>query len=194
MRVASWRTGFLTAIISAGTLPALLSARPDAPARAMFGGGPDRNQVNTADKNLPTTWSVEKGKQKNVKWVAELGSQSYGGPVVCGGRVFVGTNNQKPRDPAVKDDKGIVMAFRASDGGFLWQAVHDKLPNPQENDWPQQGVASTPAVEGDRLWYVSNRCELVCASTAGKAGKAEILWRLDMFKDLQVWPLFLANC
>ena len=47
-------------------------------------------------KGLPTTWDVKTGK--NVKWVAELGSQSYGNPVVAGGVVLVGTNNEAMRD------------------------------------------------------------------------------------------------
>ena len=36
------------------------------------------------------------------------------------------------------------MAFRASDGKFLWQATHDKLPAGRVNDWPLQGICSTP--------------------------------------------------
>jgi len=31
--------------------------------------------------------------QKNIKWAARLGSQSYGSPVVANGKIFVGTNN-----------------------------------------------------------------------------------------------------
>jgi outer membrane protein assembly factor BamB len=87
------------------------------------------------------------------------------------------------------------MCFRESDGGFLWQILHEKLPDTQQNDWPQQGVASTPAVDGDRVYYVSNRCELVCAGTEPAAGQASppIHWRLDMVKDLQVFPRYLAN-
>ena len=75
----------------------------------MWGGTPDRNMVSTM-KGLPTTWDVK--TKKNVKWVAELGSQAYGNPVVAGGMVFVGTNNEGPRDPNVKGDKGVLMAFR----------------------------------------------------------------------------------
>ena len=59
----------------------------------MWGGTPDRNMVSNM-KGLPTEWDVK--TKKNVKWVAELGSQSYGNPVVAGGMVFVGTNNEKP--------------------------------------------------------------------------------------------------
>ena len=46
----------------------------------MWGGSPDRNMVSDAT-GLPTTWDVKTGK--NVKWVASLGSQSYGNPVVA---------------------------------------------------------------------------------------------------------------
>jgi outer membrane protein assembly factor BamB len=179
------------------------------PAVAMFGGTPARNMVNTTAKDLPDDWNIKEGERKNVKWAVALGSMAYGGPVIAGGKVFVGTNNNKPRDPKIKGDKGVVMCFREADGEFLWQAVHDKLPNTSENDWPDQGVASAPAVEGQRLYYVSNRCELICADTEGfydgkndgvqdepSQGKqdADIVWRLDMMKELGVYPHYLANC
>ena len=38
----------------------------------------------------------------------------------------------------------------------------------------QAGVASSPGVDGERLYYVNNRWELVCADVAGDAGKAKI--------------------
>src|ERR1700682_2342623 len=84
-----------------------------------------RNPVNTHDKNIPVEWSSEEGQRKNIKWMARLGKVTYGGPVIAGGKIFVGTNNDAPRDPAVKGDHGIIMCFRESDGQFLWQAVHD---------------------------------------------------------------------
>ena len=59
------------------------------------------------------------------------------------------------------------MAFDATDGEFLWQAAHAKLPAGRVNDWPLQGICSTPAVEGDRVYYVSNRAEVVAADTEG---------------------------
>jgi hypothetical protein len=62
------------------------------PATGRCGGGtPDRNMVSNM-KGLPLDWDVK--TKKNVKWVADLGSQSYGNPVVAGGMVFVGTNNE----------------------------------------------------------------------------------------------------
>jgi outer membrane protein assembly factor BamB len=177
-----------------------------APPRAdwpMLGGSLSRNMANADARNVPSDWRVAWNKvrvfdaagSRNVKWVAKLGSRTYGGPVVAGGRLFVGTNNLAPRDPKIKGDKGILMCFDAATGRFLWQAVHDKL-SAQVNDWPREGMASSPSVAGDFLYYVSNRCELVCARAAGKAGTAEadILWRLDMMKELNVFPHNLANC
>jgi len=50
----------------------------------MWGGTPDRNMVSNM-KGLPTEWDIK--TKKNVKWVAKLGSQAYGNPVVADGKV-----------------------------------------------------------------------------------------------------------
>src|SRR6058998_912279 len=97
----------------------------------MWGGTPDRNMVSNM-KGLPVQWDIK--TKKNVKWVAKLGSQSYGNPVVAGGMVFVGTNNENPRDPQQAGDRGVLMVFRESDGEFLWQQTHAKLPSGRAND------------------------------------------------------------
>lgn len=172
----------------------------------MWGGTPDRNMISNM-KGLPTTWEVK--TKKNVKWVAQLGSQTYGNPVVAGGQVYVGTNNEGVRDPKVTGDKGILMAFRESDGEFLWQAVSDKLAAGRVNDWPYQGVCSSPLVEGDKLYYVTNRAELVALDTKGmRDGKndgpfvdeklkgekdADVLWKFDMMEEVGSLPHNMAN-
>ena len=60
------------------------------------------------------------------------------------------------------------------------------------NDWPKQGICSTCNVDGNRVYYVSNRCELVCADVEGgqrrHAASGKILWKLDMIKELGVFP------
>jgi outer membrane protein assembly factor BamB len=166
----------------------------------MLGGSIDRNAVNTADKGIPQDFGVAKGKEKNVKWKAVLGSNAYGGPTIAGGRIFIGTNNAKPRDPKIEGDKGVLLCLRESDGEFLWQIVHDKLDF-SALDGEYLGIASSPAVDGDHLYYVSNRCELVCADVKGdpdKPGKGKIVWSLDMIKEFNVYPGGLqgglANC
>jgi outer membrane protein assembly factor BamB len=186
---------------------------PDWP---MFGGTNQRNLVNLTDKGVPTEWSVEESKEQHIKWSAKLGDKAYGGPIIADGKVFIGTNNKSPRNPRDVDkdgqpiDKGIVMCFNEADGKFLWQAVHDKLGEVgRVQDWPGEGICSSPVVEGKRLWYVSNRCEVICATTEGLgSGKnegvtdekykdktdADIVWRYDMIKELNVFPHNLAVC
>ena len=172
----------------------------------MWGGTAQRNMIS-AMKNLPASWDVKTGK--NIKWKAQIGSTSYGNPVVADGKVFLGTNNENPRNPEIEGDKGVLMCFRESDGKFLWQAVTDKLESGSENDFPDQGVCSSPAVEGKRVYYVSNRGELVCLDTEGfMDGKndgpfqdevykgptdADIIWKLDMMKELGVYQRNMAN-
>jgi outer membrane protein assembly factor BamB len=157
----------------------------------MWGGTPDRNMVSSM-KGVPTTWDVK--TKKNIKWMAELGSQSYGNPVVAGGVVYVGTNNEGVKDPRVKGDKGVLMAFRESDGEFLWQDANDKLPSGRANDWPFQGVCSSPLIEGDRLYYVSNRCEIRCLDTHGGGDKhSKLIWKFDMMEEVGSQPHNMSN-
>ncbi len=167
----------------------------------MWGNTLTRNMVSDAT-GLPAEWDTDTGL--NVKWVAALGSASYGNPVVADGKIFIGTNNELMRAPDVAGDKGIVMAFRESDGKFLWQMVHDKLESGQVNDWPFQGICSSPTVDGDRLYYVSNRGEVVALDTEGfldgendglftdevRAGEVDgdVVWSFDMIGQLDVFP------
>ena len=180
---------------------------------------------------------------------ADLGSRSYGGPIVAGGKVFVGTNNQAPRDkkhrairtpewgdvitkigdqpvkdsketqeviaglphgkpvectyvskrdgrthtanlPVVPIDLGVLMAFNQADGKFLYQTVFPKLINGQVNDWPLEGLCSAPAFEEGRLYFTSNRCEVVCTN----ADTGAIVWKLDMMAELGVFPHNMTAC
>ena len=172
----------------------------------MWGGTPDRNMVSNM-KGLPIEWDIK--TKKNVKWAAKLGSQSYGNPVVAGGVVFVGTNNEAPRDPKQGGDRGVLMAFRESDGEFLWQQTHEKLASGRANDWPYQGVASSPLVEGTHVYYVSNRGVLWCLDINGfRDGKndgpatdekltgpqdADVIWSFDMMEEVGAYPHNMSN-
>jgi outer membrane protein assembly factor BamB len=198
------RTVFLAAFLVAST--SLGASDPGISDWPMWGGTPDRNMVSNM-KGLPTEWDVK--TKKNIKWVADLGSQSYGNPVVAGGMVFVGTNNELLRDPKQPGDRGVLMAFRESDGEFLWQQAHPKLESGRANDWPFQGVASSPLVENGRLYYVSNRGVVHCLDIQGfrdnendgafKDEKltgqfdADVIWTFDMMEQVGSYPHNLSN-
>ena len=106
---------------------------------------------------------------KNVKWAVKLGSQSYGNPTVYKGKVFVGTNNESPRDPRHVGDRSILMCFDEKTGEFLWQLVVPKLKSGKVNDWELLGLFSSPVVEGKYLFLVTSRCEVLCLDINGMA-------------------------
>lgn len=115
------------------------------------------------------TRSWNQDEQRNIRWIAELGSMTYGSPIAAGERVFVGTNNGAgyiSRYPRFVD-LGCLLSFRESDGAFQWQYSVTKHPGGRIYDWPQQGICSTPVVEEDRLWIVDNRGRVVCLDTEG---------------------------
>ncbi|MEM7203583.1 MAG: PQQ-binding-like beta-propeller repeat protein [Planctomycetota bacterium] len=167
---------------------------------------------NTDDIDMATT--------KNVRWVAKLGSQSYGNPTVAGGRVYVGTNNDVPRDPRFMGDRSCLYCLDEQTGELLWQLNVPKLGTGKVSDWESLGICSSPAIEGDRLYLVTNRCEVMCLDVHGMAngndgpytdegqymagpGKtpmkvegadADILWVTNMIDECGVFPHNITSC
>lgn len=174
-----------------------------------WGGSAKRNNT-PAGKDIPTSWDVDSGE--NIVWSAQVGSQTYGNPVVANGKVLVGTNNGAgyiERYPA-KVDLGCLLCFDDASGDFLWQHSSEKLPTGRVHDWPLQGICCSPLVDGERLWYVTSRGEVVCLDLEGfhdgqndgpftqepneDKNEADIIWRLDMMKDLGVSQHNMCSC
>lgn len=206
-------------VVSLSAAPAPVPKAP-IPSWPMFGGSPARNMVSTTATAYSHVFPVDIDDEKTrvlgnrIKWRAALGGFTSPQPVIVGDRVLIGTNNENPRnnrDFAARNaprDMGVLMCFRASDGTFLWQAVTDMLEAGQVNDWPRTGVCSTPVVEDNRVYYVSNRCEVVCLDLDGFANgndgfqdekyrektDADIIWSFDMISELNVLPHNKAAC
>jgi outer membrane protein assembly factor BamB len=145
---------------------------------SQWGGNSLRNNVPAVDR-APTDWAPgsfnrktgewDKTNAKNIKWIATLGSQTYGNTIVASGKVFLGTNNSHgylKRSPA-DVDLGCLLAFAEKDGQFLWQHSSEKLPTGRVHDWPLMGICSPPLVEGNRLWFVTSRGEVKCLDVEG---------------------------
>ena len=150
-----------------------------------FGQWGSRNMVSP-EKGLPDGFDPKSGT--NVKWAADLGTVCYVTPVVAGGRVFIGTNNRVPRDPRITDDRGILLALDEATGKFLWQLAVPKLKSPIASDTGQHGFFATPTIEGDRLYVVTNRCEVVCLDTAGMANGNDGLFKDEARYLADAWP------
>ncbi len=184
----------------------------------MWGGTPSRNMVSSFKGKMNLDFDLT--AKKNVKWIAQLGSQTYGNPVVADGKIYVGTNNgaeYRPKHKQIKEgdkivddgDRGVLICFNEEDGKFLWQLTRKKLEIGRVQDWMLQGICSVPCIEGDRMWVVTNRCELMCLDTNGfyddendgeikdevdnEKLDADIVWSLDMINELGVFPHNLAT-
>jgi outer membrane protein assembly factor BamB len=132
-----------------------------------------------------------------VVWRAATGSK-VASPVIAGDRIIVGTNNEEPGKSGMPGgDLGVIMCFEASNGKALWRITHERLGS-RKHDMPRMPITSRPAVDGDRVYYVSNRGELVCAGIRDTAARTPaeakadgvpakgsagvILWKLDMLR------------
>jgi len=177
-----------------------------------------RNMISDA-KGVPEKFKTD---SDDVRWTARLGSITYASPIVAEGKVLVGTNNRHPRDKRHRGDRGVLMCFNESDGKFLWQLVVPKLKEVKYGDWHYCGISSTPVVVDSKVYVVSNRCEVLCLDINGMAdgnagpyldeGKhmvepgddrepfktlktdADIVWLLDMRKEVGAVPHNASNC
>lgn len=142
-----------------------------------WGGSPAKNMV--AKDALPLDFTPGQGKTleeiqqsgKNQRWVAKLGSQSYGTPTIAGGKVFVGTNNEEPRNQKISGDRGVVMCFDEKTGSFLWQLTVPKLNSGKVSDWEFLGICSSPLVDAKAGagYVVTNRGEVIAFDLDGMA-------------------------
>lgn len=225
------RRSVLTAALFGGGLTLSLSlSAVDWP---QWGGNDSGRNMYSPAKGLPDrfepgklkagTEEIDMATTKNVKWAVKLGSQSYGNPVVAGGKVFVGTNNESPRDKRHVGDRSVLYCFDEKSAKLNWQLIVPKLKAGKVNDWENLGLLAAPLVQGKRIWIVTSRCEVLCLDTEGMTDgndgpykdegsyvvrdtpkektpiepgpqDADIIWRYDMMDELGVFPHNASNC
>ena len=95
-----------------------------------------------------------------------MGNETFGRPVVVGDAVYVGTDNARHMNPAIQEEAGVLMAFHAKDGKFLWQDVAPRVERGLR-EFLLPSTTSAPYVEGNRLYDVTAECQLRCLDTQG---------------------------
>ena len=159
-----------------------------------WGGTASKNMVSM-ETHLPETFVPGEGNKggidlattQNVKWVARTSAFSCGTPAIAGGKVFIG---------GMIDRQGVMKCFDEATGKLLWQWTKRcrtdlKADAMNFRSFPKMlGVCSTPAVEGDRLYFVDQNCVVICLDVNGQApaagsdtGEAKELWTFDMYAD-----------
>lgn len=189
----------------------------------IWGKDQSRNMASSEPGPIPTDFSpgeeigrtgkIDPDTTRKIKWVAKLGSQAFGNPVVADGKILLGTNNESPRAEKYKGDRSVFYCLDEETGDLIWQMNVPKLGAGKVSDWEFLGMCSSPAVYGDKVYVVTNLCEIVCldlngltngnqgfqdeASYYGGKGNppiavddkdADILWVYDMREELNVFP------
>ena len=117
---------------------------------------------------------------RHVLWTVRLGSMACSTPVVADGRLFIGSCDNK---------QGLFSCFDALTGKPLWRwtaparDVHKTLDGRQFqfNNFPRSlGVCSSGAVNGDRVYFVSQRLEVLCLEHARRRRRQDAEGPLDL--------------
>lgn len=116
----------------------------------------------------------------NVTWAVRIAQFSCGTPTVADGRVFAG---------GMVHRQGVMNCFEEATGKLLWRWIKPCRLDLKEDamnfrHFPKSlGVCSTPAVDGDRLYFVDQNCVVQCMDVHGKrpttgaeAGEAKVIW------------------
>ncbi len=162
----------------------------------------------------------------DILWQAELGKVVFGCPTVANGRIFVGTNapggDRDPRLPKFRG--GVLVCLDEQTGGLNWR-LHVPvrwLGFPKNTHMPQQiyGICSSPTIEDDRVYVVTNGADVLCLDISGQADgnngpfidegafmsrdadnpialsneDGDILWRFDIPRELDVAPHDVGSC
>ena len=182
---------YLIPVFLLGPLWLLVASDPGSGDWPMWGGTPDRN-MSSPMKGIPVSWDLK--TKKNVKWMAEVGSQSYGNPVVAGGQVYVGTNNELVRNPKEPGDRGVLMCFRESDGKFLGSTPMRSWPPAAPSIGRFKVSAPHPwwrAIASTTSPTAANWSAWIPRATATAAPK--VIWKFDMIEEVGSSPHNMSN-
>ena len=124
--------------------------------------GPDIND-HSPDTGLLKTWPA--GGPERV-WLYRDAGVGYAGPSIAGGKLFT----MGARDAVVS-----LICLDAATGDELWTAEVGAF---YRNNWGD-GPRSTPTVDGDRVYALGAKGNLLCASISD----GEKIWEINLKKD-----------
>lgn len=158
-------------------------------------------------------------KAEQLLWEIELGSHQYTVPRVDGERLYIGVNDTRLEHPVLRNTGGgIMMCLERATGKMIWQLpiprlMEGNIPPFHFNHW-KCGVCSRPAIDGERLYIVGPRGDVLCLDKNGQANgndgsfqreiqymgvpagadyelsetDGDIIWRFDMIGAAKVVP------
>lgn len=116
-----------------------------------------------------------------VRWTFPIGHRR-GLLAANAERVVVATNEMVYSEDGRKrdwSDGGSLVTIDRKTGKRQWQLDHTVR---EQGERPRLGIQSVPRLDGQFVYYVSNRGELVCANLAS----GRIDWQIDMVRELDI--------
>jgi outer membrane protein assembly factor BamB len=132
--------------------------------------GPNRDNINP-EKGLIA--NIPAGGPKKVWEFTECG-YGYSSPAVVGEKLFIG---------GVQGDDEVVFCLNSQTGKSLWKApaiIGPAVPPGAKGLDRGDGPRSTPAVDGDLVYVLGARGNLVCLD----AGTGKEVWKKSLHDDL----------
>ncbi len=168
-------------------------------------GGRDARNFVSEETGLPASFRPDRTDVtnsvttlvpgENLKWSAPLGTQAYVTPAVSQGKVFIGANDGLV-DPArfTKTRGSVLDCLDEATGARLWRLVIPMLrtSNKQFNyDDMNLGLCSSPTVDGNRVYVVGSRGDVLCLDINGQADgnagpftdEGHYMWDTRVFPD-----------
>ena len=205
-------------------VPGCRNRRSAIPASGRNGAAaPARNNAPYG-KNFPVTWDIGKFDQKTnrwlgspdpqIRWVARLGSETYGSPVVADGKVFCGTNNGAgylSRYPA-DVDLGCLLCFHAPMAGSFGNIRVKSSPPVAASIGRSRGCAVRPggrqaALDGDQSrrsslpgygrisqWPLREAQRTRVTADPKSSADSAVIWSFDMMRRLGVVQRYMCSC
>lgn len=139
----------------------------------------------SSEKGLPTEWSAT----SNIAWKIKLPGGGASSPVTLGNRVYVtcysgyGMDNKDPGDQ--KNLKRHLVCVDRAKGAILWSKDFD--PVLPEHNYRGEGAyqgyaASTPIIDGERLFIFFGKSGVYCLDLDGKQ-----IWHATVGKGMSGW-------
>ena len=168
--------------------------------------GSDAKNMVSPERGLPDSFvpgekkpdgTIDLATARNVRWGVKIADAVYGTPSIAKGRIFVGAKEQT---------NGTFVCLDAATGKlrWKWKAPPKKFPRDINGfhigiyEIPaQMGVCSSAAIDGDRVYFVSQRFEVVCLDVKGlnegEDGQPHVIWTFDMQEQVGAFPCDAAN-
>jgi len=154
----------LTTAVVAGVIVTTAALAASSQPGAEWSGwrGVDRSGVSR-DTGLMGAWPA--GGPPAAWTVTGLGA-GYGSVAIGGGRVFV---------QGLRDGQSMVHSLDLATGAYVWSKT---LGRGSSND-RGSGPRSTPTIDGDRLYVLSESGDLLCL----RAADATVIWQRNILRD-----------